>query len=85
MIKLIRLWYRSRVVKYTALSTTRNQLQAKYEDDPGNLTLTEYGQLHYIGQEVLTIKRIAEMESPEELDDIVPKPPSSDGKDGMYL
>jgi hypothetical protein len=58
VVKLIRLWYKSRLHKYSVLTTTVEELQAKFDENPSGLSLTELGQLHYMNQEFIEIMNL---------------------------
>jgi hypothetical protein len=62
MFKLIGLWYRSKVLKYQAMMSSVDEMHERSEKlGLGGLTLTELGQLHYMGTEMITLAQVAEV------------------------
>lgn len=87
MFKLIGLWYKSKVMKYRVLTSSADEMHARSEKlGIGGLTLTELGQLHYMGTEMITLAQVAEVAAKagnkpdEEEPPVVPH-----GKTGQYL
>lgn len=93
MIKIIQSWYKSRLLKYGVLTTTYGDLKEKFLDSPESFTLTELGQMHYMGQELITITEVfkAALRVQQELDEELqdknkPKKAEESRKDGgLYL
>ena len=97
MFGLISLWYKSKVLKYRALTSSVDEMHDRGEAlGLGGLTLTELGQLHYMGQELLTIAQVGSQavkaaklwdERRAEKDTESPEVPvnEDDGNTGQYL
>lgn len=80
MIKLIRMWYKSKVLKYTTHTTTYEELSDKFIAQMESLTLAELAQYHWMSKEMISLSALATAAMPKE-PTVLPEPKPG----GQYL
>jgi len=59
VVGLLRAWYKGKKLRHTTYTQTYAQLEQKFADDIGELTLVEFIQYHYMSQQIVQMAQLA--------------------------